>query len=46
MNIKEKIQKEQEQQAPYEVELVDNVPGQVIEPKAIPEVEIPEDFNI
>lgn len=31
---------------PYEVELVDNVPAQVIEPPVFPEVAIPEDFNI
>lgn len=31
---------------PVEIELDDNVPGQVIDPKELPEVEIPEDFDI
>ena len=31
---------------PYEIELEDHVPGQIIEPKTFPELEIPEDFNI
>lgn len=31
---------------PYEIELSDNIPGQVIEPLKVPEREIPEDFNI
>lgn len=33
-------------EGPYEFELIDHIPGQVIEPKSLPEVEIPEDFNI
>lgn len=32
--------------APADIEINDDVPGQVIEPKQLPEVEIPEDFNI
>lgn len=34
------------QPCPCEIELVDSVPGQVIEPVFIPEVEIPDDFSI
>ena len=31
---------------PYEFELIDDVPGQVITPDPLPEVVIPEDFSI
>lgn len=31
---------------PYEIELEDNIPGQVVEPQELPEVIIPEDFDI
>jgi hypothetical protein len=34
------------QEVPCEIEMVDNVPGQVIQPMVIPEVVIPEDFSI
>jgi len=34
------------QEVPCEIVLDDHIPGQVIEPKSFPEVEIPEDFSI
>ena len=46
MERSKKLTDEQVETVPHEIEMVDNVPAQIIEPPVFPEVVIPEDFDI
>lgn len=45
MNMK-KMKETPEKIEPVEIEIIDDFPGMIVDPKELPEQEIPEDFDI